>query len=107
MTRRLLWPRPRPCILERASPTTFLCRDCGADTLEIGEYYMLADAVWSAAWRHGSRVAGMLCIRCVEARLGRRLRPADFSDARVNRDDTRRSERLRSRLGLVACEARP
>jgi hypothetical protein len=52
----------------------FRCRDCGLDTGagpgEIGEYYSVHDAVWAAA--RMQRDDGMLCIGCLETRLGRR-----------------------------------
>jgi hypothetical protein len=76
----------------------FDCRGCGADTVAIREYYMLEDAVWLEA--NGSD-AGMLCIGCVEERLGRRLTVADFTVAPVNWEPDRwRSRRLQDRLYL-------
>jgi hypothetical protein len=82
----------------------FLCLDCERDTFR-NEYYMLRDAVWLAANPKGS---GMLCIGCIEERLNRRLCPADFIDAPINRlaDPlfvTPKSRRLSSRiLGTAA-----
>ena len=58
----------------------FFCRDCRYDTY-IDEYFMLQDEVWRAA--HPKR-RGMLCIGCVEARLGRRLCPEDFKVLPIN-----------------------
>lgn len=78
---------------------SFKCIDCGMNT-KAKEYYSLHDAVWFKA--HSSK-HGMLCIGCVERRLGRRLMPSDFNDAPINKlfdDDGIRwpaSERLRSR----------
>lgn len=45
----------------------------------------------------------MLCIGCLEARLGRLLQPDDFTDAPINDPDfLPMSDRLRSRiLGLT------
>jgi hypothetical protein len=43
---------------------------------------------------------GMLCIACLEKRLGRQLTPADFTDALVNRLEFQMSNRLRHRTGL-------
>jgi hypothetical protein len=40
----------------------------------------------------------MLCIGCLKARIGRRLKPADFTGAAINHDDYERSARLASRL---------
>jgi hypothetical protein len=70
-----------------------LCLDCGADTVEIDEYYMLHDAIWLVA---NPDTDGMLCIGCVEGRLGRRLGPSDFVNAGVN--FSRPSARLRARI---------
>lgn len=82
-----------------AGCSSFVCVDCGADTAEIAEFYMVRNDVWRAA---GMTRAGMLCIGCIEARLGRRLSPADFSGASLNRPGvTRQSDRLRDRLGMV------
>lgn len=58
----------------------FACVDCGVDTGRISEYYMLLDEVWAAA----GNIRGMLCIGCLEARLGRQLSARDFSDAPLN-----------------------
>jgi hypothetical protein len=45
----------------------------------------------------------MLCIGCLEVRVGRRLEPSDFSDAPINYPGfLKRSERLSDRLGHTA-----
>jgi hypothetical protein len=85
----------------------FRCFGCDRDTGKMGEYYLIHDTLWKA---HG--VEGMLCIGCFEARLGRRLTPADFTDCNVNNDDDEndyKSDRLRDRLGrpLNAAEPKP
>jgi hypothetical protein len=41
------------------------------------EYYMLVDPVWDSITRP-TEGKGELCLRCVEARLGRRLKSRDF-----------------------------
>jgi hypothetical protein len=64
------------------------CLGCGVDTAEIGEYYMVRDEVWL---RVNPGRAGMLCIGCVEKRLGRPLNPLDFTDAPINFERERRS----------------
>jgi hypothetical protein len=74
-----------------------VCHDCGADTLETGEDYILRDPVWAATGLEPD--GGMLCVDCVETRLGRRLQPEDFSDVYINQ--IRREDgppRLRSRM---------
>ena len=55
----------------------FRCIDCGKDTNLYGEYYMVADELWSAAGM--VPFGGMLCLACLEKRIGRELTPADFT----------------------------
>ena len=59
----------------------FGCIDCGVCTNCNGEYYMVYDEVWEAA---NPKRKGMLCIGCLETRLGRLLTKDDFTDAPVN-----------------------
>lgn len=66
----------------------FECNDCGVHTLDIGEYYMVRGDVWPAG-------AHMLCIACLESRIGRSLTPQDFT--MVHR--TRASNRILARVG--------
>jgi ribosomal protein L34E len=73
----------------------FECKDCGTSTHDMREYYMVHDSVWGDAGMNPYE--GMLCIGCLEDRLGRRLTPADFTDAEVN--TWRASERLQNRQG--------
>lgn len=60
----------------------FMCIDCRVDTGKIGEHYMLQDHIWLSIT--DSR-RGMLCIGCLENRLGRRLALHDFNDSHVNK----------------------
>jgi hypothetical protein len=60
----------------------FLCLDCKVDTGKIGEHYMLTDSTWYQI--HNSN-QGMICLGCVEKRLGRKLVATDFNDSHVNR----------------------
>ena len=78
---------------ERGEERAFHCLDCGIDTSAIDEYYGLRDEVWLQA---NPDRAGMLCIACLESRLGRRLSPLDFTGGSVNCG--RHSERLRDRI---------
>jgi len=73
----------------------FLCRDCRIDTKEIKEYYMIDNSIWH---RYGT--VGMLCIGCIEYRLGRELGKADFTLAPVNYTG-KKSSRLTSRLERI------
>jgi hypothetical protein len=76
------------------------CNDCGIDTLHIpntdlpwancnlqrAEWYMVADDVWRTAGGNSRRCRrdGYLCIGCLERRLGRPLRGADFPELPCN-----------------------
>jgi hypothetical protein len=85
------------------------CADCGVGTIQLGEWYMVRDDVWEQAWRgrrkcwHG-RVPGqeILCISCLEQRLGHTLTASDFTDVPANdpnKDGI--SVRMRGRLATV------
>lgn len=69
------------------------CLDCEAHTVEIREYYMVDDDLWK---KYGPP-RGMLCLGCLEGRMGRSLVASDFTDAPINRYGER-SERFKQRL---------
>lgn len=72
----------------------FLCLDCKVDTSEIYEYYMVKDEIWPIG-----TYDGMLCIGCLETRIGRELNVNDFPFVNVNCNwFSPHSERLESRL---------
>ena len=77
----------------------FNCLDCSVSTLDNREYYMLEFNLWELI---NPKDSGMLCIGCVEKRLGRTLTSADFLDCPLN--DMKRevigyaSDRLYNRL---------
>ena len=75
--------------------TAFSCIDCGRDTND--EYYMVWDHIWKKA---NPDMEGMLCISCIEERLGRELTWRDFTTAPLNQlsYDYPRSARLIDRL---------
>ena len=74
----------------------FKCMDCNVCTDCSREYYMVTDEVWARA---NPKRAGMLCIGCIEARLGQLLTSAEFSDAPLNSMNLiMGSARLKSRL---------
>lgn len=81
----------------------FLCLGCSVDTSSCasGEYYMVTDEVWLSVV--SSKNAGMLCIGCLEGRLGRELTPADFHPCLLNTREYEdmKSERLKRRLGWL------
>jgi hypothetical protein len=77
----------------------FICLDCHDDVLGAGEYYLLRDEVWLKA---NPQRQGMLCIGCVEKRLGRRLTPEDFQGAPLDHhliNGPALSKRLMTRIG--------
>lgn len=57
------------------------CLDCGIHTTDIGEYFMVQDTLWRKVC---PAPRAMMCIGCLEKRLGRELTPADFTDAPIN-----------------------
>lgn len=68
------------------------CKDCGSD---YDEHYMVHKNIWKA---HGVG-RGMLCVGCLEKRMGRQLCRQDFIDAPINMVDSKRqSLRLQDRL---------
>lgn len=74
----------------------FLCLDCRVDTGKIGEHYFVYTDLWLAAV--GSKV-GMLCIGCLENRIGRQLTGVDFPDITINNPRyERKSQRLMERM---------
>jgi hypothetical protein len=56
------------------------CADCGMNTFY--EYYMVHDELWDSV----SKSEEMLCILCLEARLGFKLSKKDFTDCPINKD---------------------
>jgi hypothetical protein len=75
----------------------WLCLDCGHHTGLLKEYYMVEDHVWSEV---APSRAGMLCVVCLEHRLGRLLTSADFKDVPLNSSPMwERSAILQDRLG--------
>lgn len=70
--------------------------DCGVDTGKIHEYYFIHTALWLSVV---TNITGMLCIGCLETRLGRELQPSDFTSAHINNPKgNMMSVRLLSRL---------
>lgn len=75
--------------------SVFLCLDCGKDTGKMREYYFVHTELWLSAV--GSK-NGMLCVGCLETRIGRKLKKADFADVFINRLNYGHSMRLLDRL---------
>jgi hypothetical protein len=59
----------------------WLCLDCRKDT--FNEYYALKNHLWRRAVDRSQR-HGMLCLSCLQRRLGRPLRPDDFLSEPIN-----------------------
>ena len=74
----------------------WICLDCKVDTGKIGEHYFVNLDLWMKAVNSKT---GMLCIGCLEKRIGRKLTPMDFPDVHINRPSTSgMSPRLLSRI---------
>ena len=58
------------------------CVDCGCNTVKRREYYFVHNHVWRKA--RMQKYTGMLCVRCLEARLGRSLTSSDFPRTLLN-----------------------
>lgn len=80
-----------------------ICMECGANTVEIQEYYMLQDHLWESIVPEHYRI-GALCVECFEWFLGRELVSTDFTEAPVNYIGEK-SERLTHRLGSYFLDA--
>jgi hypothetical protein len=80
-----------------SSRKKFMCLDCSCDTGKIGEHYMLKDEIWLSIVKSNK---GMLCISCLESRLGRELTPNDFNNSHINKPYPGKifSNRLMNRL---------
>jgi hypothetical protein len=95
-------------LVAAGTPTT--CDDCVKEVTPYDEYgrpveggwewYMVRSEIWEAAG-HGRKPPRILCIGCLEARIGRRLTPEDFSDLEINRAGWTSTERLIDRLGVA------
>jgi hypothetical protein len=74
----------------------YFCVDCKYNTCH-DEYYMVTNEIW----REAKMIKGMLCISCLEKRLGRELIPEDFTECLVNDFGKHTgSTRLKLRLGV-------
>jgi hypothetical protein len=69
---------------------------------------MVRDKVWAAAGMPRSRIMNygeseghFLCIRCLEERLVRRLKPKDFTTAPINEPSPWDTPRLAARKGYA------
>ena len=71
------------------------CVDCGTDTMKGDNFYMVNCDIWNRyglggseatarGWRNTGKPSGMLCIPCLEDRMGRKLQKSDLPDWPVN-----------------------
>jgi hypothetical protein len=87
------------------------CCDCSLGTNVAREWYMVKPKVWKEAWTgrrkpwHELPGQSVLCVGCLERRIGRTLCAADFADAVVNDPEGDISDRLRQRL--MATKSQP
>lgn len=83
----------------------FMCWDCAACTNCNYEYYMVHDELWDIATEDTFSEV-MLCIGCLENRLGGRLTKEDFTGAPINTIGLiTGSTRLKNRLTNSAAAA--
>jgi hypothetical protein len=75
------------------------CLDCSKDTDVSEEFYSLRADLWRRLVRRPSR-RGMLCLDCVERRLGRALHRGDFANVPVNEQQARKCPALARRLAV-------
>lgn len=74
----------------------WICLDCKQDTGRMNEHYFIETATWLSVV---DSTVGMLCIGCLEARLGRKLLPSDFPGVTINSPKYgNKSQRLLDRL---------
>jgi hypothetical protein len=82
--------------MSKSSRRKFLCLDCRIDTGKIHEHYFIQTPLWMKLV--GSN-QGMLCVGCLELRLGRKLIASDFTNASINTaSHEAKSQRLMERL---------
>lgn len=78
------------------SPERYHCMGCGVHTKDIKEFYTLQNHIWRLV---NPQHSGMLCIGCVEQRLGRELCMVDFTWCPLNAENLiEGSDRLKNRL---------
>ncbi len=78
------------------------CVDCSNDTKL--EHFFVKNTVWFGEAKMPEM--GMLCVGCLERRIGRTLCKNDFTDAHIN-DPRRYSKTARLVERLTAVESRP
>lgn len=69
-----------------------ICKDCKTNCSHIGEFYFIKTELWKSV----ARIDIILCIGCVEQRLGRKLDKSDFTQCYIN--DPKKSKGMSQRL---------
>lgn len=88
-----------PLPIEKGGHERFDCMDCSANTSDMNEYYMVTKEVWILAVPDKKERGNMLCIGCLELRLGRILTFMDFLHCPLNcLPIVHRSNRLTGRM---------
>lgn len=73
------------------------CVDCNRCT-KLEHYFVNSNVWFNLA---GMSEKGMLCVDCIEKRIGRKLNSFDFTDAHINNPRTNAmTDKLRSRIGV-------
>ena len=71
--------------MRKVSKLKAVCLDCGIDTLQINEFYMVRSDIWhKAVPDEDYKMTKYLCIECLEKRLQRKLQASDFQDLPLN-----------------------
>ena len=84
---------------KRTNNKKWLCLDCNVHTGDIYEHYFVNTSLWLSVVDSKN---GMLCIGCLENRLGRMLKRSDFTDASINNPKhSKQSLRLKNRLDSI------
>ena len=77
----------------------WICLDCLQDTGRMNEHYFVHTDIWLSVTKS---ISGMLCIGCLENRLGRKLNHLDFPEVTINNPKHgNKSLRLLERLGKL------
>lgn len=74
------------------------CLDCKRNVTDLEEMFMVFDDIWLEVCEDRK---GMLCVKCFEIRLGRKLVHANFTHCRLNAGKENKSRLLLDRLGLL------
>jgi hypothetical protein len=91
------WDEHDCALFDPVIDTRFHCIDCGKCTSSSGEYYMIYDEIWAASGLEPD--GGMLCLHCLERRIGRHLTIDDFTAVVPSRAAWERHVASRRRAG--------